>query len=46
MTHLPYVAAAYLLGVLIPATFAVAAFIRMRTARLRLAAIDRRRRTR
>jgi hypothetical protein len=46
VTHLPYVVAAYLLGVLIPGTFAAAAFIRMRTARLRLAAIDWRRRTR
>ena len=43
MTHLPYIVAAYLLGVLVPGTFAVAAFTRMRTARLRLAAIDRRR---
>jgi hypothetical protein len=43
---LPYVVAAYVLGVLIPATFATAAFLRMRTARQRLAAIDRRRRTR
>jgi hypothetical protein len=46
MTHLPYVVAAYLLGVLIPGTFAAAAFIRMRTARQRLAAIDPRRRPR
>jgi hypothetical protein len=43
---LPYVAAAYLLGVLIPGTFAMTAFIRMRAARLRLAELDRRRRTR
>ena len=40
MTHLPYIVAAYALGVLIPGTFAVAAFLRMRTARRRLAAID------
>lgn len=40
MTHLPYIVAAYALGVLIPATYAVAAFLRMRTAQRRLAAID------
>jgi|HubBroStandDraft_2_1064218.scaffolds.fasta_scaffold1176006_2 hypothetical protein len=40
MTHLPYIVASYALGVLIPATFAVAAFLRMRTAQRRLAAID------
>jgi hypothetical protein len=40
MTHLPYIVAAYALGLLIPGTFAVAAFLRMRTAQRRLAAID------
>jgi hypothetical protein len=40
MTHLPYIIASYALGVLIPGTFAVMAFVRMRSARLRLAAID------
>jgi len=40
MTHLPYIAAAYALGVLIPTSFGVAAFMRMRTAARRLAAID------
>jgi hypothetical protein len=40
MTHLPYIVAAYALGVLLPGTFAVAAFVRMRTAQRRLAAID------
>ena len=40
MTHLPYIVAAYALGVLIPGTFAVAAFLRMGTARRRLAALD------
>ncbi len=45
MTHLPYIVAAYLLGVLIPGSFAVSAFVRVRTARRRLAAIDPRRRT-
>jgi cytochrome c biogenesis protein CcdA len=44
MTHLPFVMAAYALGVLIPTTFAVAAFLRMRTAKRRLAALDHRRR--
>ena len=40
MTHLPYIVASYALGVLIPAAFAVAAFLRMRGAQRRLAAID------
>jgi hypothetical protein len=44
MTHLPYIVVAYTLGVLIPGTFAVAAFLRMRSAQRRLAAIGRRRR--
>jgi heme exporter protein D len=43
MTHLPYIIAAYGLGVLIPGAFGVAAFARMRTAQRRLAAVDRRR---
>jgi len=44
MTHLPYIVAAYGLGVLIPGAFALAAFLRMRGAQRRLAAIDTRRR--
>ena len=44
MTHLPYIVAAYDLGVLIPGAFALAAFLRMRGAQRRLAAIDTRRR--
>jgi hypothetical protein len=40
MTHLPYIVAAYALGVLVPVTFAASAFLRMRAARRRLAAID------
>ncbi len=40
MTHLPYIVASYALGVLVPASYAVAAFIRMRSARRRLAVID------
>jgi hypothetical protein len=39
MTHLPFVASAYALGALVPAAFAVAAFLRMRTAQRRLAAL-------
>jgi hypothetical protein len=42
LNHLPYIVAAYTLGLLIPGTFAVAAFLRMRTAQRRLAAIDAR----
>lgn len=45
MTHLPYVVAAYALGVAIPGWFAIAAALRMRGAARRLAAIDQRRRT-
>jgi hypothetical protein len=40
MTHLPFIAASYALGVLIPLLFGIAAFTRMGTARRRLAAID------
>lgn len=43
MTHLPYVVSAYVLGVVIPGTFALTAFLRMRAAQRRLVAIDRRR---
>ena len=43
MTHLPFIAASYALGIVVPATYAVAAYIRMRTAGRRLAAIDPRR---
>jgi hypothetical protein len=46
MTHLPYIVAAYTLGVVIPASFAAAAFLRMRTAQRRLAATGRRSRAR
>jgi hypothetical protein len=41
MTHLPFVAASYALGVLVPAAYAVAAWWRMRLAQHRLAAIPR-----
>ncbi len=40
MTHLPFIAASYALGVLIPLVFGIAAFTRMGNARRRLAAID------
>ena len=40
MTHLPFIAAAYSLGVLIPIGFGLAAFQRMTAARRKLAAID------
>jgi hypothetical protein len=46
VTHLPYIAAAYALGVLVPVTFGAGAFLRMRAAGRRLAAIDPRRRAR
>jgi HAMP domain-containing protein len=46
MTHLPYVAASYALGVLVPAGFALAAYLRLGAARRRLAAIDPRVRAR
>ena len=40
MTHLPFIAASYALGVLVPLVFGIAAFTRMGSARRRLAAID------
>jgi hypothetical protein len=40
MTHLPFIAASYALGVLVPLVFGVLAFTRMGTARRKLAAID------
>ena len=40
MTHLPFIAASYALGVAIPVGFALAAWTRMAAARRRLAAID------
>lgn len=46
MTHLPYIAASYALGLLIPGGFAAAAWTRMRAATRRLAAIDPRARRR
>jgi predicted xylose isomerase-like sugar epimerase len=46
VTHLPYIAGSYGLGLVIPAGFAVAAWRRMRMAARRLAAIDPRGRRR
>jgi len=40
VTHLPFVLGAYALGILVPAGFAGAAFMRLGIARRRLAAID------
>jgi hypothetical protein len=40
MTHLPFIAGSYALGILIPASYAVAAYLRLGAARRRLAAID------
>ncbi|HTW68545.1 MAG TPA: hypothetical protein VME47_01545 [Acetobacteraceae bacterium] len=40
MDLLPYIAASYALGILIPGVFAVTAFLRVGAARRRLAAID------
>ena len=40
MTHLPFIAGSYALGVLVPAGFALSAYLRMRSATRRLAGID------
>jgi hypothetical protein len=40
MSHLPYVVAAYVLGVAIPGGFALSALLRMRAAQRRLIAMD------
>jgi hypothetical protein len=40
MTHLPFIAGSYALGILIPAGFALAAYLRLGAARRRLAVID------
>lgn len=46
MTSLPYIAGSYALGLLLPAAFAVSAWMRVRAAARRLAAIDPRARRR
>ena len=43
MTYLPYIIPSYALGILVPGGFGLAAFLRMRRAARRLAAIDPRR---
>lgn len=40
MNHLPYIAASYALALLLPAGFALAAWLRMGAARRKLALID------
>lgn len=40
MTHLPYIVASYALGVLVPGAYTLAAALRLRRARRRLAAVD------
>lgn len=40
MTHLPFIVAAYGLGIAIPLAYAIAALQRLTTARRKLAAID------
>lgn len=44
MTHLAYIVPSYLLGVLIPGGFAIAARHRLAVARARLAAVETRKR--
>ena len=46
MNHLGFIAAAYAVGILIPAAFAVSAWTRMARATRRLAAVDTRRQRR
>jgi cytochrome c biogenesis protein CcdA len=42
VNHLPFVASAYALGILVPVAFAAAAWARTRRAERRLAALDTR----
>jgi hypothetical protein len=44
MNHLPFIAGAYAIGILLPIAFAIDAALRVRAARRRLAAIDPRQR--
>jgi len=44
MTHLPFIAASYAIAILVPSVFAVTTWQRLRQARLRLDALDARRR--
>ncbi len=43
MTHLPFIAGAYTLGIGLPIVYAIAAFTRARAAKRRLAAVETRR---
>jgi hypothetical protein len=43
MTHTPYIAAAYVIALGVPLFFTIEVLFRTRSARRRLAAIDRRR---
>ncbi len=45
MTHIPFIAVAYALGILVPVGYAIAAYVRMGSARRKLTAIDPRGRT-
>lgn len=40
MTNLPYIAASYAIGIVVPAAFAISAWLRAGAARRKLAAID------
>jgi hypothetical protein len=40
VTHLPFIAASYALGIVVPIVFGLSAFLRMQSARRRLAQID------
>ena len=40
MTHLPYVAATYVMGIGVPAVLAILAMTRLASAKRRLAAVD------
>ncbi len=42
MTHLPFVATAYALGILVPMLFGASAWQRLRLARRRLSVLDKR----
>ncbi len=44
MTHLPYIAAAYVIAIGLPVIFCIEVYFRTRSAERRLAAIDPRRR--
>jgi hypothetical protein len=43
MTHLPYIVAAYVIGIGLPAIFTIDSLLRVRSARRKLDAIDPRR---